>query len=115
MERRTSHHVDSIGLEHQCAHPRRREDEIMSDISPVVDFPRGQMPPMMVSEGESRPKITARDLNFYYGEFHALKHINIALGANRVTAFIGPSGCGKSTLLRILNRMYDLYPGQRAT
>ena len=60
-------------------------------------------------------KVTARNLNFYYGEHIALKNINIALGTNRVTAFIGPSGCGKSTLLRIFNRMYDLYPGQRAT
>ena len=58
--------------------------------------------------------MTVRNLNFYYGEHHALKNINLTLGANRVTAFIGPSGCGKSTLLRILNRMYDLYPGQRA-
>ena len=58
--------------------------------------------------------MTARDLNFYYGEHHALKNINLTLGTNRVTAFIGPSGCGKSTLLRIFNRMYDLYPGQRA-
>ncbi|MGH6715731.1 MAG: phosphate ABC transporter ATP-binding protein PstB [Bradyrhizobium sp.] len=60
-------------------------------------------------------KVTARNLNFYYGEHHALKNINLALETNRVTAFIGPSGCGKSTLLRIFNRMYDLYPGQRAT
>ena len=60
-------------------------------------------------------KVTARGLNFYYGEHHALKNINVALGSHRVTAFIGPSGCGKSTLLRIFNRMYDLYPGQRAT
>src|SRR5437879_11262681 len=59
-------------------------------------------------------KVTARNLNFYYGEHHALKNINLTLGTNRVTAFIGPSGCGKSTLLRIFNRMYDLYPGQRA-
>jgi phosphate transport system ATP-binding protein len=59
-------------------------------------------------------KVTARNLNFYYGEHHALKNINLSLGTNRVTAFIGPSGCGKSTLLRIFNRMYDLYPGQRA-
>jgi len=49
-------------------------------------------------------KVTARNLNFYYGEHIALKNINIALGTNRVTAFIGPSGCGKSTLLRIFNR-----------
>ena len=59
--------------------------------------------------------MTARGLNFYYGEHHALKNINLTLGTNRVTAFIGPSGCGKSTLLRIFNRMYDLYPGQKAT
>ena len=58
-------------------------------------------------------KVTARGLNFYYGENHALKNINLTLGTHRVTAFIGPSGCGKSTLLRIFNRMYDLYPGQR--
>ena len=63
---------------------------------------------------EAASKVTARNLNFYYGEHHALKNINLTLGTNRVTAFIGPSGCGKSTLLRIFNRMYDLYPGQRA-
>jgi len=64
---------------------------------------------------EAPAKVTARNLNFYYGEHQALKSINLSLGTNRVTAFIGPSGCGKSTLLRIFNRMYDLYPGQRAT
>ena len=63
---------------------------------------------------DSPPKITVRGLNFYYGQSHALKNINLVLPENRVTAFIGPSGCGKSTLLRIFNRMYDLYPGQRA-
>jgi phosphate transport system ATP-binding protein len=60
-------------------------------------------------------KIDVRNLDFFYGDARALKSINLALEANRVTAFIGPSGCGKSTLLRVLNRMYDLYPGQRAT
>jgi phosphate transport system ATP-binding protein len=55
-----------------------------------------------------------RNLNFYYGAFHGLKNVNLDIKANTVTAFIGPSGCGKSTLLRTLNRMYDLYPGQRA-
>jgi phosphate transport system ATP-binding protein len=55
-----------------------------------------------------------RDLRFYYGESLALKNINLPLYDRKVTAFIGPSGCGKSTLLRVLNRMYDLYPGQRA-
>jgi len=59
-------------------------------------------------------KISIRNLRFYYGDSLALKTINLPLYKNLVTAFIGPSGCGKSTLLRVLNRMYDLYPGQRA-
>lgn len=59
--------------------------------------------------------LRARDLNFYYGQNHALHDISIAYPARQVTAMIGPSGCGKSTLLRVFNRMYDLYPGQRAT
>src|SRR5437660_724787 len=60
-------------------------------------------------------KVTIRDLNFFYGDARALKDISLKLYRNKATAFIGPSGCGKSTLLRVLNRMYDLYPGQRAT
>ncbi|WP_323030544.1 phosphate ABC transporter ATP-binding protein PstB [Brachymonas denitrificans] len=60
------------------------------------------------------PKISVRNLNFYYGKFHALKNINLDIPEKQVTAFIGPSGCGKSTLLRIFNRMYELYPEQRA-
>jgi phosphate transport system ATP-binding protein len=63
---------------------------------------------------ESPVKIDICNLDFFYGDFRALKNINLGLAQNRVTAFIGPSGCGKSTLLRVLNRMYDLYPGQRA-
>ena len=59
-------------------------------------------------------KITVRDLNFYYGKFHALKSINLDIPEKKVTAFIGPSGCGKSTLLRTFNRMFELYPEQRA-
>ena len=59
-------------------------------------------------------KVSIRNLDFYYGDSKALKNINISLYQGKVTAFIGPSGCGKSTLLRILNRMYDLYPNQRA-
>ena len=58
--------------------------------------------------------ISIRDLNFYYGETHALKNVSIDFPDRQTTAMIGPSGCGKSTLLRVLNRMYDLYPGQRA-
>ena len=61
------------------------------------------------------PKLTVRDLNFYYGKFHALKNINLTIPEKKVTAFIGPSGCGKSTLLRTMNRMFELYPDQSAT
>ncbi|MBK5143827.1 phosphate ABC transporter ATP-binding protein PstB [Budviciaceae bacterium BWR-B9] len=60
-------------------------------------------------------KIQVRDLNFYYGKFHALKNISLDIAKNQVTAFIGPSGCGKSTLLRTFNKMYQLYPEQNAT
>ncbi len=59
-------------------------------------------------------KIRVRDLNFHYGRFHALKDISIDIPEKRVTAFIGPSGCGKSTLLRTFNRMFEIYPEQRA-
>jgi len=67
-----------------------------------------------VTAGKLVEKIQIRDLRFYYKKFEALKSINLTLADKRVTAFIGPSGCGKSTLLRILNRMYALYPEQRA-
>jgi phosphate transport system ATP-binding protein len=63
----------------------------------------------------STPKLIVRDLNFYYGADRALKDINLVIPEKMVTAFIGPSGCGKSTLLRAFNRMYELYPKQRAT
>ncbi len=61
------------------------------------------------------PKISVRNLNFYYGDFHALKDNNLDIYENRVTAIIGPSGCGKSTHIRVYNRIYDLYREQRAT
>lgn len=57
-------------------------------------------------------KIAINNLDFFYGDFHALKNINLRIAKNKVTAFIGPSGCGKSTLLRTLNRMYEQYPNQ---
>jgi phosphate transport system ATP-binding protein len=60
------------------------------------------------------PKLTVEKLDFYYGKFQALKDVSLDVAERRVTAFIGPSGCGKSTLLRTFNRMYSLYPGQRA-
>jgi phosphate transport system ATP-binding protein len=61
-----------------------------------------------------KPKIEVKDLNFFYGKYHALKNINLAIPEGKVTAFIGPSGCGKSTLLRTFNKMFALYPEQRA-
>ena len=67
------------------------------------------------SSGPENSKISVRNLDFYYGKFHALKGINLDIPQNQVTAFIGPSGCGKSTLLRVFNRMFELYPEQRAT
>jgi len=76
----------------------------------VPSDPDVREPEMMPSQ-----KAVIRNVDFYYGNFHALKNISLPLHDKRVTAFIGPSGCGKSTLLRILNRIYELYAGQRAT
>jgi phosphate transport system ATP-binding protein len=87
----------------------------MNDAHPLL-HPVGDQPPQGLPAPELRPKIEVSGLNFYYQNgFHALKDINLTIGEKLVTAFIGPSGCGKSTLLRILNRIYNLYPGQRAT
>jgi phosphate transport system ATP-binding protein len=72
---------------------------------------RGEAAP---SPSELPSKLRVRNLNFYYGQYHALRNITLDIPENRVTAFIGPSGCGKSTLLRTFNRMYSLYPEQRA-
>jgi len=85
----------------------------------MVDSAAPATPPPIVSrpaptrEGLNE-KVSVRGLSFYYGENKALKNITVALYAGLVTAFIGPSGCGKSTFLRVLNRIYDLYPNQRA-
>ena len=68
----------------------------------------------MANINPASAKIQVRDLNFFYNQFHALKNINLDIARNQVTAFIGPSGCGKSTLLRTFNRMFQLYPEQRA-
>ncbi|MFA5370948.1 MAG: phosphate ABC transporter ATP-binding protein PstB [Sideroxydans sp.] len=69
----------------------------------------------MNAENNINPKVVVKDLNFFYGNLRALKDINLNIAEKMVTAFIGPSGCGKSTLLRTFNRMYQLYPKQRAT
>ena len=73
-----------------------------------------QTPQSMGFNPNKKPTIEISKLNFFYGSFQGLKDINLHINEKKVTAFIGPSGCGKSTLLRTLNRMYDLYPGQRA-
>ena len=74
-------------------------------------------PPASGTENRSnlKDRISIHNLEFFYGDLRALKGISLPIYTNKATAFIGPSGCGKSTLLRVLNRMYDLYPGQRAT
>jgi phosphate transport system ATP-binding protein len=80
----------------------------------VANNPGSDVRPRATGVLVPKDKIAIRNLNFYYGESKALKNVSLPLYANHATAFIGPSGCGKSTLLRVLNRMYDLYPGQRA-
>ncbi len=83
----------------------------------MQNVPDSRKQPVMPPSGATANapvKIAARNLNFYYGRFHALKDINVEIFQNNVTAFIGPSGCGKSTLLRIFNRIFALYPGHRA-
>ena len=72
------------------------------------------LPDRAVATTAEEVQISVRNFDFYYGKFHALKNINLDIFRHRVTAFIGPSGCGKSTLLRTFNRMYQLYPEQRA-
>jgi phosphate transport system ATP-binding protein len=74
-----------------------------------------QSRPAPESAANTRPKVTARDVNVYYGEKHALKNVSIDIPENAVTAFIGPSGCGKSTFLRCINRMNDTIPVARVT
>nr|WP_295738329.1 phosphate ABC transporter ATP-binding protein PstB [uncultured Acidocella sp.] len=73
-----------------------------------------QLPHTLQQVPGAEPRVSIRNLNFYYGATHALKNVSIDFPDRQATAMIGPSGCGKSTLLRVLNRMYDLYPGQRA-
>jgi len=83
---------------------------------PLIDVPTAasRTPAPDAAPRSVIPKIAIRNLDFFYGGFQALSHVDLDVGAREVTAFIGPSGCGKSTLLRALNRMYSLYPGQRA-
>ncbi len=94
----------------------------MSEFTVTADSPRPPTLPRPVARPrepatatQTTPKVVIKDVHFFYKKYEALKGISLALQDKRVTAFIGPSGCGKSTLLRILNRIYELYPGQRAT
>jgi len=80
----------------------------------VNDSTPANAPPSAAVSAVEAPKLVARDLKFYYGDYLALKNINMQVAANKVTAIIGPSGCGKSTLLRIFNRIYSIYPKLRA-
>lgn len=80
-----------------------------------MNLPIGALP--LASKADAEPLTTClavKNLNFFYGKFHALHDISLDIFRHKITAFIGPSGCGKSTLLRIFNRMYELYPEQRA-
>jgi phosphate transport system ATP-binding protein len=81
---------------------------------PYAEANEGSTVPPVDVDGARKATIEISGLNFFYGQFQGLKNINLNIQEKKVTAFIGPSGCGKSTLLRTLNRMYDLYPGQRA-
>jgi phosphate transport system ATP-binding protein len=84
-------------------------------VSPLIQRHRLLPDPLMTEELQfANPKLKVNDLNFYYGNYHAIKKVSMDIPTNKVTAFIGPSGCGKSTLLRTFNRLYELYPGQRA-
>src|SRR5690606_25984901 len=100
--------------EHRCARvPARREDQLRHSphaIRARQDGGAGLEKRMEITDAQ----IEFKDFNFYYGKFHALKDINFKMARHKCTAFIGPSGCGRSTLLRTINRMYDLYPEQRA-
>jgi len=80
----------------------------------VNDSTPATAPPSAAVSAVEAPKLVARDLKFYYGDYLALKGINVQVAAHKVTAIIGPSGCGKSTLLRVFNRIYSIYPKLRA-
>jgi len=89
-------------------------DENRQQPAPPEPVTPGRRPPEGLQQ-VSNPKLVARNLNFYYGKFHALQQIDLQVQEKGITALIGPSGCGKSTLLRCFNRIYNLYPDQRAT
>ncbi len=80
---------------------------------PIQTNVASSVPPPRAESSGAVPKAAAKGLSFYYGDFRALKDLDLVVNENKVTALIGPSGCGKSTFLRCFNRMHDLYPGNR--
>ena len=93
-----------------------KKDEIMNPSNMTEKAPSNTLDiePTVGCQAVENPIIDIKNLNFYYGDFHALQDINLQIASKKVTAFIGPSGCGKSTLLRTLNKIYTLYPNQTA-
>ena len=87
----------------------------MTELHSPLTHAAAAVPPPPALAGMPQPKLRARGLDFFYGDYRALKSISLDVPENRVTAIIGPSGCGKSTLLRIFNRIYSIYPKLRAT
>ena len=85
----------------------------MSDLTFAMSAPTVSSARRETEVGK-QPKMSARSLDFFYDRFQAIKDVNLDIAERRVTALIGPSGCGKSTLLRIFNRIYSIYPNQRA-
>src|SRR6476620_3594227 len=108
---RADHHPGGARSEHRRPDTHRPEKNVMSVAAITVPTVTHNLS----KDEDLTEKISVKNLDFFYGDHRALKSINVPLYRGKVTAFIGPSGCGKPTLLRILNRMYDLYPNQRAT
>jgi phosphate transport system ATP-binding protein len=100
--------------QHRSLHLREVQKMGNSSLS-IVPGPAAAVHPMLHAPAQVQPKISARKLNFYYGDQQALVENDLDIAANRVTAIIGPSGCGKSTHLRCYNRIFELYRNQRVT
>src|SRR5262249_20735756 len=111
LDRCAHHHVCCACAQHCGPHPRRIAKRPMSVAMTIVP----DIEPAATDKTGLVERVSIRNLDFFYGEVQALEGITLPLYDRRVTTFIGPSGCGKSALLRVLNRMYDLYPNQRAT
>jgi phosphate transport system ATP-binding protein len=101
--------METTGLGGGAYHHARRS--WLVDFRAISDF---ETKMTIDTAGVQTPILDVQNLNFFYGSYQGLRNISLQVAEKKVTAFIGPSGCGKSTLLRTMNRMYDLYPGQRA-